>query len=224
MPPLPFPRITPEDSGLWCDEQIPKLKEIVDFVHSQGGKIGVQLAHAGRKGSTLAPWVGGGDQSAAFVASSVATEAAGGWPEDVVSASAIQFADGYPMPKEISIAEIQELKQKFVDSVARAKQAGVDSIELHGAHGYLLSSFVSPLSNTRTDNYGGSFENRVRFCEELTAEVRKVWEGPLFYRLSATDWAVGEEQGPDGEWLQWGIEQSVMFAKRLEAIGVDLIE
>jgi 2,4-dienoyl-CoA reductase-like NADH-dependent reductase (Old Yellow Enzyme family) len=135
----PNGRISPEDSGLWQDSQIAPLKRIVDFVHSQGQKIGIQLAHAGRKASTLSLWHAG--------ARNVATEELGGWPDNLWAPSAIAWDEGYPTPKEMTVAQIESLVQSFADAAERAVQAGVDTIEIHGAHGYLISEFLSPISN-----------------------------------------------------------------------------
>lgn len=137
----PRGRITPEDSGLWQDSQIEPLRRIVDYIHSQNTKAAIQIAHAGRKASTLAPWIGG------TVSKTVADESLGGWPEDVWGPSAIPFADDYALPHEVTRDEINGLVQKFVETAKRAVQAGFDVIEIHGAHGYLISSFLSPLSN-----------------------------------------------------------------------------
>jgi 2,4-dienoyl-CoA reductase-like NADH-dependent reductase (Old Yellow Enzyme family) len=137
----PEGRISPEDSGLWQDSQIAPLRRIVDYVHSQGQKIGIQLAHSGRKGTTLGPWhVTPGKHE-------VATAEVGGWTDNLKAPSAIPWDEGYPVPKELTVAEIEGLVQKFVDAAKRALQAGVDTIEIHGAHGYLISEFLSPLSN-----------------------------------------------------------------------------
>ncbi|KAL1862877.1 hypothetical protein VTK73DRAFT_6587 [Phialemonium thermophilum] len=142
----PNGRISPDDSGLWQDSQIPPLRRIVDFVHSQGHKIGIQLAHAGRKASTLPPWhTGPGDKE-------VATPERGGWPDDVLGPSAIPFADTYPSPKEMTIEQIQHVVRSFADAARRAVEAGVDCIEIHGAHGYLICEFLSPTSNVSPEN------------------------------------------------------------------------
>lgn len=171
----PEGRITPEDSGLWCDEQIAPLAKIVTFAHSQNQKIGIQLGHAGRKASTVAPWLSPG---------ATATEAAGGWPEDVWAPSAIPYNDDFPKPKELSKQGIKRVVTAFMDAAKRALRAGFDVIEIHNAHGYLLHEFVSPASNKRTDEYGGSFENRVRLSLEVVDAVRAVIppDMPLFLR------------------------------------------
>jgi 2,4-dienoyl-CoA reductase-like NADH-dependent reductase (Old Yellow Enzyme family) len=137
----PRGRISPQDSGLWQDSQIAPLRRVVDFIHSQGSKAGIQIAHAGRKASSLAPWLGG------TVNKTLADASVGGWPEDVVGPSAIAWDENYASPKELTVAEIKGLVQKFADSAVRAVKAGFDVVEVHGAHGYLITSFLSPLSN-----------------------------------------------------------------------------
>jgi 2,4-dienoyl-CoA reductase-like NADH-dependent reductase (Old Yellow Enzyme family) len=171
----PNGRITPEDLGIWSDEHIPAYKEIATFVHSQNQKIAIQLAHAGRKASTVAPWL-------SF--SATAFEDAGGWPENVVAPSPISHSEGFPHPKELTKADIEKYKQDFADAAVRAVKAGIDVIEIHGAHGYLLHEFASPVSNHRTDEYGGSFENRTRLHLEVVDAVRAVIpkDMPLFFR------------------------------------------
>ena len=171
----PEGRISPECPGIWTDEQAAAWAKIVQFAHSQNQKIGIQLAHAGRKASTLAPFVHGG---------LVADEAANGWPDDVVGPSAIPFNPDFPQPKELTKEGIKRLVQAWVAAARRAVQAGFDVIEIHGAHGYLISSFLSPQSNRRTDEYGGSFENRIRFPLEVVDAVRAVIppDMPLFFR------------------------------------------
>lgn len=220
---VPEGRISPEDAGLWTDTQIEPLRRITSFVHAQGTKIGIQLAHAGRKASTHAPWV---QRIAGRGAPSVASEEEHGWPGEVYGPSDLSFKDGsYPSPKQMSEDDINKVIAAFVDSAKRAEKAGFDFIEIHAAHGYLLHSFFSPLSNTRTDSYGGQpLENRLRMISTLVQKVREAWSGPLFVRISASDWAEGPEQSSDGEWLQWGIEQSKVLAARLQEIGVDLID
>jgi 2,4-dienoyl-CoA reductase-like NADH-dependent reductase (Old Yellow Enzyme family) len=198
-------RISPQDLGIWKDEHIAPLRRITDFLHAQGAHAGIQLAHAGRKASTQVPWLGEG---------AVAPEA-GGWPQ-VVAPSAIQFSPNYPQPQELDRAGIARVRTHFREAAARADRAGFDVIEIHSAHGYLLHEFLSPLSNQRSDEYGGSFENRARLLLEVAAEVRQVWrrERPLFVRISATDWV---ENG-------WDIEQSIRLAALLKDAGVDLID
>ena len=171
----PEGRITPEDLGLWSDEHIPAFKEVVTFVHSQGQKIAIQLAHAGRKASTVAPWL-------SFRAT--AHEDQDGWPDAVVAPSAIPHSEGFPSPQALTKEGIQKFKQDFTDAAVRAVKAGIDVIEIHGAHGYLLHQFASPVSNHRTDEYGGSFENRTRLHLEIVDAVRAVIpkDMPLFFR------------------------------------------
>lgn len=147
----PRGRISPEDVGLWKDEHIAPLRRIADYVHSQHGKLGIQIAHAGRKASTLAPWIGSSTDK------TIAEESDNGWPDDVVSPSPIPFADDHAAPKELTVAEIKGLVQKFADTAKRAVAAGVDTIEIHGAHGYLISSFLSPLSNVSVPPSGSCF-------------------------------------------------------------------
>ena len=171
----PEGRISPECPGIWNDEQAAAWAKIVQFAHSQGQKICMQLAHAGRKGSILTPFVHGG---------LVADEIANGWPEDVVAPSAIPFSPSFAQPKELTKEGIKRLVKAWVTAARRAVQAGFDVIEIHGAHGYLISSFLSPQSNRRTDEYGGSFENRIRFPLEVVDAVRAVIppDMPLFFR------------------------------------------
>lgn len=201
----PEGRISPQDLGLWKDEHIPQLKRIVEFVHSQGSYAGIQLAHAGRKASTARPWDGDG----------LVKPEDGGWT-DVVAPSAIPFSSDYALPRELDAAGIKKLIGAFVDATSRAKRAGFDVIEIHAAHGYLLHEFLSPLSNHRTDNYGGSFENRIRLLIEVTDAIRSEWgeQSPVVVRISATDWAEGG----------WDINQSVELSKVLKQHGVDLMD
>ncbi|KAJ7643429.1 FMN-linked oxidoreductase [Mycena polygramma] len=210
---LPEGRITPQDSGLWSDEHMAPLSKIVDFVHSQGQKIGIQLAHAGRKSSTMAPWVAG---------QSSAPESAGGWPDNVWGPSAIQYAPDYPYPLALDLPGIARVVEAFSAAAERAVKAGFDVVEIHAAHGYLLNSFLSPVSNKRNDDYGGSFENRVRLILEVVSAVRAVipQEMPLFLRISATDWL--EESMPHEP--SWHIEDTVRLAPLVGAAGVDLLD
>ncbi|HVY94800.1 MAG TPA: NADPH dehydrogenase NamA [Bryobacteraceae bacterium] len=197
----PEGRISPQDHGIWLDTHIPKLRQITDFIHSQGALAGVQLAHAGRKASTWRPWDGDG---------AVPVER-GGWKE-VFAPSAIPFNEKYPQPIALDAAGIEKVKSDFTNAARRAREAGFDVIEIHSAHGYLLHEFLSALSNQRTDEYGGSFENRTRLLREIVRSVRG--DGPLFVRISATDWAEGG----------WDADQSVALAKILREEGVDLID
>lgn len=202
---LPEGRISPQDLGIWKDDHIEFLARIVRFVHGQGSMAGMQLAHAGRKASTYRPWEGNG----------AIPESAGGWKK-VVAPSALPFADNYPMPQALTIDGIQEVVSAFAAAARRACEAGFRVIEIHAAHGYLIHEFLSPLSNQRTDAYGGSFENRARMLREVVGAVRRVWpeRAPLFVRISATDWVDGG----------WDIQQSVDLARQLKGLGVDLID
>ncbi|KAI0775531.1 hypothetical protein BD413DRAFT_602773 [Trametes elegans] len=209
----PEGRITPEDSGLWNDEQIEPLRRIVQFAHSQNQKIAIQLAHAGRKASTVAPWLDMG---------ATATETVGGWPNDVVAPSAIPYNENFPKPKELDKEGIKRVVTAFVAAAKRALKAGFDVIEIHNAHGYLLDSFISPATNKRTDEYGGSFENRIRLTLEIVDAVRAVIPPsmPLLLRISATDWL--EESLPSEP--SWRSEDTVRLAGILAEHGVDLLD
>jgi 2,4-dienoyl-CoA reductase-like NADH-dependent reductase (Old Yellow Enzyme family) len=208
---LPEGRISPGDNGIWRDEHVAKLAQIVEFAHQQGTRMGVQLAHAGRKASMSRPWETPDHTVAA---------ADGGWPADVVAPSAVAFAENYPTPKALDKAGIRRVVDAYAAAAVRADRAGFDVVEIHAAHGYLLHEFYSPLSNQRTDEYGGSFENRVRALLEVTDAVRAVWpkKKALFVRISATDWAENEPGGG------WDIEQSVELAKLLKGRGVELLD
>ncbi|KAI9930262.1 hypothetical protein ASPWEDRAFT_35563 [Aspergillus wentii DTO 134E9] len=210
---VPEGRITPWDTGLWKDSQIEPLRRVIEFVHSQGQKIGVQIAHAGRKASTFAPWMSG---------AVVAPEKVGGWPDNVRGPSDIPFDPSHAQPKALSLQEIDELKTAWGDATKRAIAAGADFVEIHNAHGYLLSSFLAPSANKRTDQYGGSFENRIRLPLEI-AQVTRDAVGPnvpVFLRVSATDWL--EETLPEESWKT---EDTVRFAQALAEQGaVDLID
>ncbi|KAI9061968.1 FMN-linked oxidoreductase [Trametes sanguinea] len=210
---LPEGRITPECAGIWNDEQAAAWAKIVEFAHSQGQKIGIQLAHAGRKASTLAPFVNMGR---------VADEAAGGWPDDVWGPSEVPFNEQFPKPKALTRDGIKRIVKGFVDAAKRAVRAGFDVIEIHGAHGYLISSFLSPTSNKRTDEYGGSFENRIRLAVEVVDAVRAVIPPtmPLFFRVSASEWL--EEVFPNEP--SWRSEDTVRLAGVLAEHGVDLLD
>ncbi|MFA9438430.1 NADH:flavin oxidoreductase/NADH oxidase [Uliginosibacterium sp. sgz301328] len=201
----PEGRISPSDLGLWNDAQTDALKRVVDFVRGQGAVAGVQLAHAGRKASTWPPGAGNG----------AVPEAKGGW--QVVAPSAIPFADSYPMPEALDHAGIRKVVDDFVAAAHRAIAAGFEVVEVHAAHGYLLHQFMSPFSNQRDDDYGGSFDNRVRLAREVVRAVRAVWPDglPVFVRLSATDWA--QEGG-------WTPDDAVRLAALLREDGADLID
>ncbi|KND90202.1 putative NADPH dehydrogenase C23G7.10c [Tolypocladium ophioglossoides CBS 100239] len=210
----PRGRISPQDAGLWTDSQMAPLRRIVDFAHSQNTRAGIQLAHADRKASTLAPWIRGSAEKA------LADEAHGGWPGDVVGPSAIPFSESHAAPRGLSVDDIKGLVQSFAESAVRAVKAGFDVIEIHGAHGYLITSFLSPLSNERTDDYGGSFENRTRFLREVVVAVRAVIPAdmPLWLRISATEWI--EHAGAPS----WDLGQSIRLAKLLPAWGIDVLD
>jgi 2,4-dienoyl-CoA reductase-like NADH-dependent reductase (Old Yellow Enzyme family) len=197
-------RISPEDTGIWNDAQTRAWQRIVDFMHGQGAKTGIQLAHAGRKASTAAPWLGGKPLDAAH----------GGWIP--VGPSALPFDEGYPVPAALDEAGIAKTIGDFRAAARRARDAGFDVIELHAAHGYLVHEFLSPLSNTRTDRYGGSLENRARLLREIVAAVRESWPAPmpLWVRVSASDWT---ENG-------WDIDECVQLARWLRGDGVDLVD
>ncbi|WP_031497589.1 NADH:flavin oxidoreductase/NADH oxidase [Bryobacter aggregatus] len=201
---VPEGRITPGCTGIWSDAHIAPLAGIAKFVKSQGSVPGIQLAHAGRKASCAIPWEGGAPLRVGD----------GAW--QTVGPSAIPFDEGWHVPHELSVAEIAALAAAFGLAAKRALQAGFAVIELHGAHGYLQHEFLSPLSNHRTDAYGGSFENRSRFLRETIAAVRAEWPErlPLFLRISSSDWVEGG----------WTIEDSVALAKMVQPLGVDLID
>jgi 2,4-dienoyl-CoA reductase-like NADH-dependent reductase (Old Yellow Enzyme family) len=198
-------RISPQDLGIWKDEHVHKLSEITAFIKGNGAVAGTQLAHAGRKASTAAPWLGG----------KAVDPAEGGW-RPIWAPSALPFDDASIVPEALSTEGIAAIVSAFARAVERAHAAGFEVVELHGAHGYLMHEFLSPLSNTRTDAYGGSFENRTRFARETVAAVRAVWPEryPLFVRISASDWAGGG----------WTIDESVELARIFKTMGVDLVD
>jgi 2,4-dienoyl-CoA reductase-like NADH-dependent reductase (Old Yellow Enzyme family) len=197
-------RISPQDLGLWEDGQLEPLARVVRFVRAQGAVAGIQLAHAGRKAGTAAPWLGGGtipmDQ--------------GGWQG--VGPSPVAFAAGWTPPRPLDEAGLAQVVADFQQAAARALAAGFQVVEVHAAHGYLLHQFLSPLSNHRDDRWGGSFDNRTRLVREVVTAVRAVWPGelPLFLRLSASDWVAGG----------WDLDQSVELARMLGPLGVDLVD
>jgi 2,4-dienoyl-CoA reductase-like NADH-dependent reductase (Old Yellow Enzyme family) len=201
----PQGRISPHDLGLWSDELIEPLARIVRFISQRGSVAGIQLAHAGRKGSTSPPWENRGV---------TLTEAEGGWP--IVAPSAVPYDDGCTMPAALTAAGLTEITAAFVQAARRALLAGFQVAEVHAAHGYLLHQFLSPLSNRRSDAYGGSFENRIRLLREVVTAVRNVWPDhlPLLVRISATDWVEGG----------WDLEQSLELVRQLIPLGVDLID
>ncbi|KAF9225430.1 FMN-linked oxidoreductase [Gyrodon lividus] len=222
---VPEGRITLEDMGIWSDSHIEPLKRIVNFAHAQGTLIGIQLAHAGRKASTYAPWVHSNAAGTHRSSSHVIQKEEGGWPDTVYSPSDIPFSDTYPKPVAMTETNIKHVEDAFITAVERCKKVGFDFVEVHGAHGYLIHEFLSPISNKRTDAYGGDLTNRMRFPLRLIKRVRETWaDKPLFVRISATDWVEGPEQGEDGEWKQWGIEQSKIFVGELKSLGVDLVD
>ena len=202
----PEGRISPDDLGIWKDEHVENLKRITSFIEKQGAVPGIQLAHAGRKASISSEWKGNG----AFL-----SPAEGGW--EIVAPSAIPFSSATGTPHELSKEEIKTIITKFGSAVRRALDAGFKVVEIHASHGYLIHEFLSPLSNHRQDEYGGSFANRVRFLLEIIDAVKQVWnhEYPLFVRISATDWA--EEGG-------WDLAQSIKLCSLLKEKGVDLID
>lgn len=198
-------RISPDDLGIWKDAHVDKLRQITAFIREHGAAAGIQLAHAGRKASTYRPW---------HPKRGAVPPEAGGWP--VVGPSDTSFGEGYPTPHALTPEEIQSVVRAFADAAERALAAGFQVAEIHGAHGYLIHSFLSPLANTREDEYGGSFEHRIRLLLELTRAVRNVWPEhlPLLVRLSASDW---HDEG-------WTVEDSVTLAGVLNDLGVDLID
>jgi 2,4-dienoyl-CoA reductase-like NADH-dependent reductase (Old Yellow Enzyme family) len=201
----PEGRITPDDLGVWSDAHFEPLERIVRFINEQGAVAGIQLAHAGRRGSAYRPWAG---------RRGAVPKAEGGWQP--VGPSPIPYGDSFAAPRELTVEEIAALQDAFVVAAKRAFAAGFRIIEIHAAHGYLLNEFLSPLTNKRADAYGGSFENRTRFlCETVTAVRKNLPERcPVFVRISATDWM------KDG----WDANDSVELARRLKALGVDLID
>ncbi|KAJ2504882.1 hypothetical protein GGI11_007196 [Coemansia sp. RSA 2049] len=212
----PQGRITPNCLGIWKDGHIEKLKQVVNFAHANKAAVGIQLVHAGRKASATASWLRGTNGEYSNVEN-------GGWPDKVVGPSAVSYDNASWTPKELSIEEIKNIQQSFADAAVRADKAGFDVIELHAAHGYSLHQFLSPISNKRTDEYGGSFENRARMVVETARAVRKVWpkEKPLFARFSFTDWVEPSDEIPTGGWTE---EESIELAKLLTKEGVDLID
>ncbi len=198
-------RISPRDLGLWRDDHVDALRRVTTFAHGVGSRIGVQLAHAGRKASTWHPWAEG---------HGAVGEADGGWR--VVGPTAEPFAPHYPVPEPLAAAELPGIVGAFEAAAGRALDAGFDVVEIHGAHGYLLHSFLTPLVNTRTDAYGGDFDGRTRLLREVTAAVRRVWpeDRPLFVRLSSSDWL-------DGGWTG---DDTVRLARILAELGADLVD
>lgn len=200
----PRGRISPHDLGIWSDAHVERLSAVARVIEAQGAVAGIQLAHAGRKAGTARPWEGGRPLP----------DAGGGWQP--VGPSALAFASGYRVPSELGAEDLAQIRAAFRGAALRALEAGFRWLELHAAHGYLLHSFLSPLSNHRADAHGGSFDNRVRFPMEVAREIRSVWpeELPLGVRLSCTDWVEGG----------WTPEETVELARRLAASGIDLID
>lgn len=200
----PEGRISRADLGIWKDQHVSNLRRVSGFIERQGAIAGIQLAHAGRKASTEIPWLG----------SHALSIADGGWPP--VGPSPIPFRDEDPTPHELSLAEIEGIIRAFGAAAQRAFAAGFRVVEIHAAHGYLLHQFLSPLVNHRTDQYGGSFENRIRFALEVAQSVRREWpeDLPIFVRISAQDWAPGG----------WSLADSVELARRLKPAGVGLVD
>ena len=202
---LPEGRISPQDLGIWSDRHVEMLARIFRFIEDQGAVPAMQLAHAGRKASTEVPWKG----------LKAVEESEGGW-RPIFAPSAVPFSEKYPVPEMLDERGIARVVEAFAAAARRALEAGAKIVEIHSAHGYLLHEFLSPLSNFRTDGYGGSFENRTRALREVVEAVRTVWPGslPLFVRISSTDWAEGG----------WTADDSVRLARQLGPLGVDLID
>lgn len=200
----PEGRISPHDLGIWSDRHAEALAPITGFIRAQGRVAGIQLAHAGRKGSTGRPWEGGGRIAPVH----------GGW--EPVGPGTEPFVEGYPEPRALDASELPAIAGAFRDAARRSLEAGFEVVEIHAAHGYLVHEFLSPLSNTRDDAYGAGFEGRIRLCLEVVEAVRSVWPErlPLFVRLSTTDWVEGG----------WDVDDSVALARRLRERGVDLID
>ncbi len=200
----PAGRISPEDAGIWSDAQAEAWAPIAAFIKAQGAVPGIQLAHAGRKASTFSPWRGHG----------AVAPAAGGWP--VLGPAGKAFSADYPAPREMTKTEIGETVEAFANAAKRSLTAGFEVVEIHAAHGYLLHEFLSPLSNLRTDEYGGTLENRMRFPLEVCAAMRAAWPQslPIMLRISASDWKEGG----------WDVAQSIEFCKRAKTLGIDLID
>jgi 2,4-dienoyl-CoA reductase-like NADH-dependent reductase (Old Yellow Enzyme family) len=200
----PEGRISPADVGIWSDAQAEAMREITEFITEQGAVPAIQIAHGGRKASTDQPWKTGGP---------LTEEQGGWWP---VAPSPLPFDKGYARPIELRGADLERISEAFADGARRASKVGFKVLEIHMAHGYLLHEFLSPLSNQRKDEFGGSFENRVRFPLQVAKVVRDVWPKglPLFVRISASDWAEGG----------WDLPQSVRFARHLKDLGVDFID
>lgn len=200
----PEGRISPDDSGIWSDPHGEAFAPIARFIREQGAVPALQLAHAGRKSSCSAPWHGGGPVEAGN----------GGW--QTAAPSPLPFDTGHPVPRELALEEMEEIREQFAAGARRSLAAGFQVVEVHMAHGYLLNEFLSPLANRRTDDYGGSLENRMRFPLEVARTVREIWPAdlPVFVRISATDWVEGG----------WDLEQSLVLCRRLKELEIDLID
>ncbi len=226
----PHGRITPHCPGLWSDDQIDSLKRVSNFIKSQGALSGLQLSHAGRKASTAPPWIAVQQNKSVLRA----TKEAGGWPEEVVGpmgglketwdGKGLDEDGGFYPPRQLSVSEIQETVRAFGKSAKRAVEAGIDVIEIHGAHGYLIFQFLSPITNRRSDKYGGSFENRTRLLIEIIQAVRAniPTEMPLFLRISSTEWMEDTELGQ--KYGSWDVRSTMKLASLLPSLGVDLLD
>jgi 2,4-dienoyl-CoA reductase-like NADH-dependent reductase (Old Yellow Enzyme family) len=227
-------RISPNCPGLWSDAQIPALRRVSDFIKSQGSQSGIQLAHAGRKASTAASWLANSKTLGSKISIRADTEV-GGWPTNVVGPmggeewtwdgkASTDDTGGFWAPRALSEKDIEELVADWASAAKRAVQAGIEVIEIHAAHGYLIGQFLSPVTNQRTDKYGGSFENRIRLLVEIVQAIRKVIPEtmPLYVRVSSTEWLentdIGKKLG------SWDVESSIKLAKLLPALGVDLLD
>jgi 2,4-dienoyl-CoA reductase-like NADH-dependent reductase (Old Yellow Enzyme family) len=208
----PEGRISPEDAGIWEDSQIAPMREIVDWAHSQGSHIGAQVGHAGRKASTVAPWM---DRKAGAV------REANGWPDEVYAPSALAFSEDTFVPRAMTLEDINKFKDDWAAAVKRILAAGFDTLEFHAAHGYLINEFLSPASNQRTDDYGGSFENRIRLLVELVDLTRSIVpeDYPLLARIAGTDYLEFDPSLP-----QWTVADAARLGKILADKGVDLID
>ncbi len=200
----PEGRISPFDTGIWSREQAAKFRGIAAFIRQHGAVAGIQLAHAGRKASTDAPWRGGKPLSAGD----------GGW--EPIAPGPFPFAEGHPVPREMTEADMERVRSAFVASARHAREAGFEVVEVHMAHGYLLHEFLSPLTNRRADAFGGSLENRLRFPVSVARAVREEWADrlPVFVRVSATDWVEGG----------WDLPQTVALAWELKSVGIDMVD
>lgn len=200
----PEGRISPYDLGLWTDQQAHVLRPIVSFIKEQGATPAIQIAHAGRKACSDKPWLGG----------LPIKQEEGGW--HAMAPGALRFSPDSSIPREMNQADIDEVVSQFAGAARRALSAGFDVIEIHMAHGYLLHEFLSPLTNHRTDSYGGSFENRIRLPLQIASVVRELWpdDKPVMVRISATDWVEGG----------WDLPASIELVRRLKFIGIDLVD